>query len=158
MGDLIDPKEERPEMFEGEQFWGFDCAVVGLGFHHFADVGLAARRLGERLKAGGVLVVMDFLPHEDVHGHGNGGHGHGHGHGHEHGADAEKGGAGEKEETRVAETVVHMGFSKEEVQKLFEQAGVGLDFGYKVLGKGVVIGPEEKRMKREVFIARGTKA
>ncbi|KFY65260.1 hypothetical protein V496_02684 [Pseudogymnoascus sp. VKM F-4515 (FW-2607)] len=168
VGNLIDPSIERPEAFEGAEFWDFDLAVVGLGFHHFGDVGLAARRLGERLKSGGVLVIMDFLPHEDVWGHGNGGHGHGHDHGHGHGhgghgghghGHGEKEDAGEKkEETKVAETVVHMGFSKEEVQGLFEQAGVGKDFGYKVLGKGVVIGPEEKRMKREVFIARGTKA
>ncbi|OBT79948.1 hypothetical protein VF21_01626 [Pseudogymnoascus sp. 05NY08] len=168
VGDLIDPEVERPEQFEGEVFWGFDLVVVGLGFHHFGDVGVAARRLGERLKVGGSLVILDFLPHEGMHGghgHGHGGHGHSHGHGHEHGGHGHGDGekkeeeAGkEKEETKVAETVMHMGFSKEEVQKLFEQAGVGLDFGYKVLGKGVVIGPEEKRMKREVFIARGTKA
>ncbi|OBT85813.1 hypothetical protein VE02_06045 [Pseudogymnoascus sp. 03VT05] len=166
VGDLIDPEIARPGEFEGEVFWGFDLVVVGLGFHHFGDVGVAARRLGERLKGGGVLVVMDFLPHDGMHGHGHS-HGHGHGHSHGHGDGDEHGGHGhgekegagkEKEETKVAETVVHMGFSKEEVQKLFEQAGVGLDFGYKVLGKGVVIGPEEKRMKREVFIARGTKA
>ncbi|KFY44284.1 hypothetical protein V494_01564 [Pseudogymnoascus sp. VKM F-4513 (FW-928)] len=111
---------------------------------------------------------MDFLPHEDIHGHGHGGHGHGHdhghgghdhghGHGHGHGHEEKKEGD-EEEDSQVKGTVVHMGFSKEEVQKLFEQAGVGLDFGYKVLGKGVVIGPEEKRMKREVFIARGVKA
>ncbi|KFX91169.1 hypothetical protein V490_06041, partial [Pseudogymnoascus sp. VKM F-3557] len=170
VGDLIDPKVEKPEQFQGEEFWEFDLAVVGLGFHHFEDVGLAARRLGERLKRGGVLVVLDFLPHGDVHGHdhshggghshghGHGGHGHGHGHGEAAKEDAGKGKEAEKEETKVTETVVHMGFSKEAVQKLFEQAGVGLEFGYKVLGKGVVIGPEEKRMKREVFIARGVKA
>ncbi|KFZ16513.1 hypothetical protein V501_02178 [Pseudogymnoascus sp. VKM F-4519 (FW-2642)] len=164
VGDLIDPKVDRPDQFEGSEFWEFDLAVVGLGFHHFDDVGLAARRLGERLKKGGALVILDFLPHEDVHGHSHGGHGHSHGHRHGHGhgghSHEEKEGAaeGKKEETKVAETVMHMGFSKEEVQKLFEQAGVGLDFGYEVLGKGVVIGPEEKRMKREVFIARGTKA
>jgi hypothetical protein len=110
--------------------------------------------------------------HGHDHSHGGGhSHGHGHGHGHEHGhghghGEAAKEDAGkekgketeEKEETKVTETVVHMGFSREAVQKLFEQAGVGLEFGYKVLGKGVVIGPEEKRMKREVFIARGVKA
>ena len=164
VGDLIDPEVDRPKEFEGREFWEFDVAVVGLGFHHFGDVGLAARRLGERLKKGGVLVILDFLPHEGMHGHGHshghGGHGHshGHGHGHSHEEKKEDVAEGKKEETKVAETVMHMGFSKEEVQKLFEQAGVGLDFGYKVLGKGVVIGPEEKRMKREVFIARGTKA
>ncbi|ELR06966.1 hypothetical protein GMDG_08200 [Pseudogymnoascus destructans 20631-21] len=53
VGDLIDPEVDRPREFEGEEFWGFDVAVVGLGFHHFGDAGLAARRLGERLKGGG---------------------------------------------------------------------------------------------------------
>ncbi|OBT68467.1 hypothetical protein VE03_02901 [Pseudogymnoascus sp. 23342-1-I1] len=174
VGDLIDSGKERPEEFEGSEFWEFDVAVVGLGFHHFENVGLATSRLAARLRKGGSLVILDFLPHGDSnghdhshgghghgHGHGHGGHGHGHGHSHgeKEGAGEKKEDAGEKkEDTKVAQTVVHMGFSKEKVQELFEQAGVGLDFGYKVLGKGVVIGPEEKRMKREVFIARGTKA
>jgi SAM-dependent methyltransferase len=62
-GNLCDPQDENPETFKSADFFGFDLAVVGLGFHHFDDPNLAARRLAARLKPGGVLVILDFLPH-----------------------------------------------------------------------------------------------
>ena len=43
----------------------FDPAIVDFGFHNFEDPRLAAKRLGERLKpAKGVLVTVDFPPHD----------------------------------------------------------------------------------------------
>lgn len=62
-GNLCDSQDEDPETFKSADFFGFDLAVVGLGFHHFDDPNLAARRLAARLKPGGVLVILDFLPH-----------------------------------------------------------------------------------------------
>lgn len=58
---------------------------------------------------------------------------------------------------KAAKTVTHMGFSQEEVQKMFEDAGVGKDFDYKVIGKGVVFEAGEKKMERSVFFAKGAK-
>ncbi|KAJ4989265.1 methyltransferase domain-containing protein [Stagonosporopsis vannaccii] len=105
VGDLFDKSNPRPAEFEGKEWWGFDLATVGFGFHHFEDVVHAARQLKERLRPGGALVINDFLEGEDVladedgrpvegsegthavhkHGHGHGhGHGHDHGHAHEH--------------------------------------------------------------------------
>ena len=107
VGDLLDVENPSPT---GREWDGFDMATAGFAFHHFDDVVLAARRLKERLRPGGVVVISDFLEggdlkadeegtpiegsegtwaihhhhhHHHHHGHGNG-HGHGHGHKQEH--------------------------------------------------------------------------
>jgi SAM-dependent methyltransferase len=67
VGDLLSPIPS-PSLSPPE-FHNFDNAAVGLGFHHFTDPRLAAARLAQRLKKGGVLFIVDFLPHEHVHGH-----------------------------------------------------------------------------------------
>jgi SAM-dependent methyltransferase len=164
-GNLIDPSDPSPEAFRGEKFWNFDLAAVGLGFHHFEDPVLAAARLVERLKKDGVLLIIDFLPHE---GFGHHHHDHHHGHGeHVHKecdstSDIKEASTESKtemtdKEAAVAATVHHLGFSESDVERIFVEAGAGKDFAYMVLGKGVVIGPADRRMKREVFMARGTK-
>jgi SAM-dependent methyltransferase len=167
VGNLIDASPS-PEL-DGEEYFGFDVAAVGLGFHHFTDPGRAASRLAERLREGGTLFIVDFLPHT----HWGGGHGHGHGHGgggheHVHGERNAKGkghdhGKAEGETTEEDKKeiekrgVTHMGFSEQEARTIFENAGVGKDFEYVVLGKGIVFSKEGREMRREVFIARGRK-
>jgi len=104
VGDLFEKSNPKPEELNGKEWWGFDLATVGFGFHHFEDVVHAAKQLKERLRPGGALVINDFLEGGDLladengnpvegsegnhavhkHGHGHGHHGHGHGH-HEHG-------------------------------------------------------------------------
>jgi SAM-dependent methyltransferase len=136
LGNLLDASDPNPAALSGPDFFDFDIAVVGLGFHHFDDPALAAKRLAERLKKGGVFMIVDFMPHGHFHGHD--------GHGHEH---------------QAKKTVTHMGFPEEEVKKAFEGAGVGGGFEYVVLGKGVVFEDKEKetKMERSVFMARGSK-
>src|SRR5579871_2128676 len=98
-GNLLDPNDPSPAAFKGEEWFNFDLVAVGLGFHHFEYPTLAATRLAERLRPGGVLMIIDFMPHEH---HGeieldrnssaevepSRGHGHGrglfHGNGHDH--------------------------------------------------------------------------
>ena len=90
-------------------------------------------------------MIVDFMPHGHFHGSDGHGHGHGHGgHGHEHPAQ---------------KTVMHMGFSEEEIKRMFEGAGVGGGFDFVLLGKGVVFEDREKgtKMERSVFMARGSK-
>ena len=48
-----------------QELYDFDIASVGFGFHHFEDTGLAIRRLAERLKPGGVVLIIDFA--DQVH-------------------------------------------------------------------------------------------
>ncbi len=65
-GNLLDANNPNPAGLVGKEFFDFDIAAVGLGFHHFDDPALAAKRLSERLKKGGVLMIVDFLPHPHV--------------------------------------------------------------------------------------------
>ncbi len=58
---------------------------------------------------------------------------------------------------KAAHTVTHMGFSQEDVKKIFEEAGVGSKFDYKVIGKGVVFSDGDKKVERSVFFAKGAK-
>lgn len=101
-GNLFDKSDPNPSSLSGPEFWNFDLATVGFGFHHFEDVVFAASQLRERLRPGGVLVINDFLEGGDVladeegkmvegsegnhalHDHGHHGHGHSHGHHHHH--------------------------------------------------------------------------
>lgn len=65
-GNLIDAGSLGPATLTGDAFFDFDIAAVGMGFHHFDDPALAAKRLAGRLKKGGVLMIIDFLPHSHV--------------------------------------------------------------------------------------------
>jgi SAM-dependent methyltransferase len=47
-----------------DEYFNFDLAVVGMGFHHLSDVQLATTRLVERLKPGGVLMIIDFVAYD----------------------------------------------------------------------------------------------
>lgn len=183
VGNLLDPADPSPAGFASPEWFNFNLAVVGLGFHHFEDPMLAAARLAERLKPGGVLMIIDFMPHahhgdievegDDGSGSGEGGsHGHGlsHGHSHRHGygthASDDKGvestqepnyKEGDKGFQKVMPTIAHAGFSKEDIYAAFEKAGVGKDFAFDVLKKNVVFRTSDRKITRQVFFARGTK-
>ncbi|KAI1744511.1 S-adenosyl-L-methionine-dependent methyltransferase [Xylaria scruposa] len=182
LGDLI--SDTPSDALSSPELFNFDIAVVGGGFHHFGDPALAAKRLVERLKPGGVLLIWDFLPHGPLHRHGQNHHGHGnkdenHSHGH-----ADKG--DEQKSHDVFHSVMHHGFSESQMREIFTAAGAGTDFQLEVIGGGFVLGhghqhDEDKNVKssgdwaegdaakdkeedkdkeafrRQVFFARGTK-
>lgn len=142
-GNLCDPSDADPAAFSGASFRDFDVAAVGLGFHHFDDPELAAKRLAARLRKGGVLFILDFLVDGSDHGHGD--------HDHNHDDDMSS--------HPAAATVVSHGFTGEGIKGVFEGAGVGGNFGLTEIG---TISPGHKNSKGEavtkrVFLARGTK-
>ena len=53
-----------PQNLAGLAFSGFDIAAVSTALHHMDDPLLVARRLVDRLRPGGVLLVLDFTSHE----------------------------------------------------------------------------------------------
>lgn len=105
----------------------FDIAVIGLGFHHFENPGLAIKRLAERLKPGeGVLVIVDFLPFsKDDHGAGGAHH-----------------------------TIKTHGFNEADMAKMYKEAGLEA-FGFEVLSEPAVMEFESGTKERDVFIAKG---
>ncbi|KAH8907571.1 methyltransferase-like protein [Coniochaeta sp. PMI_546] len=133
-GNLCNLDDESPAAFSGPEFYNFDIAAVGLGFHHFDDPRLAARRLVARLRPGGVLMIIEFYAHGKLDTHHPAQH-----------------------------TVKHHGFSEEEMKDVFVQAGAGKDFAVADIGSITLNRPKEGthetfELKRRLFIARGTKA
>lgn len=126
VGNLL--TEPPPEEFSGPEYHGFDLVVVGMGFHHFSDVRLAAKRLAERLRPGGVFLILDLVTHA---------------------MEAE-----DSEELKaVKNTVAHHGFDEQELRDIF--AGAGLrDFAIVRMKDDVYI---RGTSKRQVFMAKGSK-
>ncbi|KAK5626913.1 hypothetical protein RRF57_002628 [Xylaria bambusicola] len=178
VGDLV--SENTDETLSSPELFNFDIAVVGGGFHHFGNPGLAAKRLVERLKPGGVLLIWDFLPHAPRHEH----H-HGHHHGHDNIGEKKK----EESHHNIYHSVMHHGFSEPQMKEIFTAAGTGTDFKLEHIGGGFIIGghghhkegqstaasgswdldskdgsgdkcediKDKEAFRREVFFARGTK-
>lgn len=127
VGNLISTGAEA-DALDGPNFRDFDLAVVGMGFHHFTDIRLATRRLVERLKPGGVFMIVDFVTHAmeaEVH----------------------------PDLKDAVNTISHHGFGEEELRKVFAEAGL-TDFALVRMGEEVTL---RGTSKREPFMARGTK-
>jgi SAM-dependent methyltransferase len=139
VGDLIG--EQVPEYLLGEEFKNFDVAAIGLGFHHFDDPLRCLQRLKERLIVGGQLIIIDFLPFNK----GQFGHGHGHGHSHEH------------KQVDMGHTIKHSGFTKEEMERLYKEAGL-VDFGMDILEEPAIMELDSGTQERTIFIAKGKRA
>lgn len=64
VGNLMD--DTPNPAIAGPEWYSFDVAAIGLGFHHFERRPEMLHRLAERLKPGGVLLILDFLIGEGV--------------------------------------------------------------------------------------------
>ena len=99
------------------EYYNFDLAVVGLGFHHFPDIPLATQRLVERLRPGGVFMILDFVTHAmETDGSAN----------------------------PSAHTVAHNGFSEDDLKGYFDGAGL-TDFALIRMGEEVSLRGHMKR-------------
>jgi SAM-dependent methyltransferase len=127
VGNLL-TTEAPPEELSGPEYHDFDLVVVGMGFHHFSDVRLASKRLAERLRPGGVFLILDLATH-----------------------------AMEVEETEeltaVKNTVAHHGFDEQELRDIFAGAGLS-DFAIVRMKDYVYM---RGTSKRQVFMAKGSK-
>ncbi|KAI0487402.1 S-adenosyl-L-methionine-dependent methyltransferase [Xylaria cf. heliscus] len=148
LGDLT--SETISDAISSPELFNFDIAVVGGGFHHFGDPALAAKRLVERLKPGGVLLIWDFLPHGPMHHHDHHHHGHGEGEGHSHSHSHGHAEEGEKEKGHdVFHSVMHHGFSEPQMREIFTSAGAGTDFQLEVIGGGLVLNHGHQQQQGE---------
>lgn len=125
-GDLL--AEEVPDHLKTAEFYNFDLAVVGLGFHHFENPFVAIERLTERLKPDtGTLMIVDFLPFEKGE-HGNAQH-----------------------------TINSGGFTKSNLQALHEAAKMQ-KFSFSVIDEPAVMELQEGTQKRTLFITRAKRS
>ncbi|KAJ3569906.1 hypothetical protein NPX13_g5916 [Xylaria arbuscula] len=141
LGDLA--AENTDDTLSSPELFNFDIAVVGGGFHHFGNPGLAAKRLVERLKPGGVLLIWDFLPHAPSHGHHH--HGHHHHDQHHHDGDGSEGKGKEPSAHNIYHSVMHHGFSEPQMREIFTAAGAGTDFKLEHIGGGFTIAGHGQR-------------
>lgn len=152
VGDLLG--DTVPPELSGPDFYNFDVAAIGLGFHHFEDPPLAVKRLAERLKAEtGVLIIVDFLPFE----HRSHSHSHGESGGHSHGHGQNQQSQNNSTLPDMHHTIKHHGFTSDGIRRLFEAAGLE-DFAFDILPEPAVFDFEEGRKERTIFIAKGRKA
>lgn len=162
------PHTDDTENNEDKDDADFDLAVVGLGFHHFHNPAHALTMLKGRLKKGGVLGIVDFLPfpagghsHHHLHHHGHGEHNQHNEHNDKHAEHKRK--KDEKSDGAFPEealpTIKTSGFSEEDMKRLFEGAGLG-DVSFVVMDGEVemFVGQEERRVVRRVFVASGVGA
>lgn len=133
VGNIVSTDESCQTAFSSPGFFNFDHAGVGLGFHHMDDCALAAKRLAQGLRPGGVFFVVDFAAQET---------------------------ASEQDLLPSSSGVRHQGFMEQEMQHMFEVAGVGFNFAFHVLDEDLTFEHahgQGKHMYRRVFIARGEK-
>lgn len=125
VGDLL--ADEVPEELKKPEYYEFDIAVIGLGFHHFENPVTAIQRLTERLKADtGVLMIIDFLPFDTA----------------EHG--------------QAAHTIKHSGFTRANLEKLHRIARMQ-KFSFSIVDDPAVMELQEGTVKRTLFISRAMK-
>lgn len=157
VGDLASATDADPAVLSGPEFLNFDLVVVGGGFHHFEDPALAAARLAQRLRPGGVLLIWDFMPHGSGSGSGSGS------------------GDGDGDESKAFKgpahhTITQHGFTELGIREIYEKAGAGQNFRLVELGAGFSFGQhgdghghapqyeeEKEKMRRKVFLSRGEK-
>lgn len=152
-----------PGEFSGPEYKDFDVVAVSMALHHFEHPDVALQRLASRLKKGGSFMIIDLIPssghdHEHGEGHGNshGHHGHGHGHDQPHSHDhAKKQG---HDFGDAAHTVKTHGFSRDDMEKLFKDAGLGVGFEYELIPDQLIFKKGDKTHHKTVFIARAQRA
>ncbi|KAI1263362.1 S-adenosyl-L-methionine-dependent methyltransferase [Xylariaceae sp. FL1019] len=176
VGDL--GSTSASEALSSVDLFNFDIAVVGGGFHHFGDPELIAKRLVERLRPGGILLIWDFLPHGGHHHHNaRQGHSHKHSYGHECNQNHENHEEHDDKSdgNNVSHSVMHHGFSEGRMREIFSAAGVGTDFNLHTIGGGYISNHMEQILedpeddiksevnnadkgRRDVFFAWGSKS
>ncbi|MDI1491524.1 MAG: hypothetical protein OHK93_002733 [Ramalina farinacea] len=130
VGDLLNPTPS-PSL-SSPDFYNFDIAGVCAGFHHFHSPALAIERLAERVKPGGVVLIVDFCLEDEE---------------------------GKWIPSRADHTVTAHGFSEGTMRSVFGGAGL-VEVGYSVMPGTVTLrmdGAGEGGIERKVFLGRARK-
>ncbi|KOS38158.1 hypothetical protein ACN38_g11022 [Penicillium nordicum] len=160
-GDLLAPTitQTEPPLSE-EELNGFDLVAICMALHHVDDIVLATKRLAERLRPGGVLLIIDWATRNSSHKTEqqasvqtttsvSENHHHHHHHHHHHVNDTIN------PKHPAAHTISHDSFSQSQIFSLFEQAGCGES--QFVLADRLSPVPGARSGEMQLFWARATK-
>ncbi|KAL4875818.1 S-adenosyl-L-methionine-dependent methyltransferase [Aspergillus karnatakaensis] len=130
--DILAESSSSPAEVSGPEYFDFDVVVVSMALHHFEHPKKALIRLSERLKEGGVLMIVDMIPehHQD--------------HGLHH-------------TSEVVNTISKHGFSHEEMQTMYAAAGISIGFKFQVIEEQLEFHRDGNTFHKTIFIARGQK-
>ncbi|PWY88433.1 putative SAM-dependent methyltransferase [Aspergillus heteromorphus CBS 117.55] len=128
-GDLL--SETLSDELSGPEYSDFDIVVVSAALHHFEKPELAMSRFCQRLKKGGVCLIIDIVPdhHRMAHDFGEAEH-----------------------------TVTNHGFTEEQMRQLHEGAGLNEDFRYQSMNEQFVYQKDGKQRTLTFFLSRGQRA
>ena len=137
-GDLLAPIEGQ---LESQEFYDFDLAVMSMALHHVEEPKIMIAKLVERLRPGGAVVIIDWIPSGRTPPDSHGSH-----------ADEKKDGHGQH---AGSHTISFDGFSKGEMHKIF--CGAGCSNSDYVLAASPSEFPPDRKGQKQLFFAKGTK-
>lgn len=141
-GDLAVPLTEASHPSLGSSdFFQFDLIVISMALHHIDVPKVLIERLVERLNDGGVVVIVDFTLDQE-------------GRQTQQSSKESHSLQGDKEHP-AAHTVMHDGFSKEDMDTMLRCAGCK-EIGYLMLDEPTKV-PAKIGGKKQLFFARGKK-
>lgn len=137
-GDLAhSPTKAYDAAIDSGDFFNFDVAVICMALHHIPEPGALIAKLVDRLKNGGVLVIIDWTlgqadNHQDT-------------------LDRESQ-QDPKSSHAAAHTISFDGFNREQIGRMFREAGC-IESDYVELEKPTKV-PDAKNGQKQMFFAR----
>lgn len=132
-GDLMDPEASPSPELDTPEFNGFDLIVMCMALHHVQDYTAMIQRLSEKLRPGGVLLIIDLV------------------------ASSESGCPQAPMAKDLSNhTMAKMGFTEVEVKTAFEKAGLE-GWSWRWCSERSQV-PEEIGGEQQGFFARGCKS
>ncbi|RBQ68481.1 hypothetical protein FVER53590_12647 [Fusarium verticillioides] len=132
-GDLMNPEASPSPELDTPEFNDFDLIVMCMALHHVQDYAAMIQRLSEKLRPGGVLLIIDLVASSE---------------------------SGCPEAPRSKElsnhTMSKMGFTEMEIKTAFEKAGLS-DWSWRWCSERSQV-PEEIGGEQQGFFARGCKS
>ncbi|KZL88153.1 methyltransferase type 11 [Colletotrichum incanum] len=158
---LASPVEATKPPLSQEQLSNFDLVAICMALHHVDDINLAIKRLAERLRPGGVLLVIDWAKRDttgdsaSTNGHQDASASHHDQNGHEQQQHQYRHPEHHHQPHPASHTISHDSFTEEQMVGLFEGAGCGQSSFVQADRLSDV--PGARTGKMQLFFARATK-
>ena len=149
-GDLLAPAGGP---LDSQDFYSFDLAIMSMALHHVDDPEVMVAKLVERLKPGGTVVIIDWIPSARASSKNEDNHGRALSHGLESDASGSSGDGGRQQPH--SHTISFDGFTKEHMDSFFAKAGCS-DSDYVLAASPSEVPPDPSGQK-QMFFAKGKK-